>query len=347
MTTVSSDLGRTRPPAPSRGTAASWAATAITAKTAATANAARHVVSVPISDAAGKLATVARKIPELTTASAVLRARSLTRLIAAPAPNTQNPPTHTPSTARAASITPKPGARPAITSETTTSALRPTSSLRRSSRAEHRASSGAATAAATAGTTTISPPVPTEHAQVPADVREQPHRDQLREHQRERPQRDGDHRGPRVALPGPRPRADPAGQLRRRHPVNHGAAARGGHRARRCGDPAAPGGEAAGPRFPRSRSRFVMSRLPVAGGHASRPRRAGHLLPATYVIYHVTVNMTCHVIIAREGCAPGCLAARRPAWARQAGRPVTVPGAGEDARPRLAGRRRERAPLPG
>ena len=33
------------------------------AKTAATANAARHVVSVPISDAAGKLATVAMKIP--------------------------------------------------------------------------------------------------------------------------------------------------------------------------------------------------------------------------------------------------------------------------------------------
>ena len=54
MTTVSSDLGRTRPPAPSRGTAASPAATAIAAKTAATANAARHVVSVPISDAAGK-----------------------------------------------------------------------------------------------------------------------------------------------------------------------------------------------------------------------------------------------------------------------------------------------------
>ena len=146
--TVSSDLGRTRPPAPSRGTAASWAATAITAKTAATANAARHVVSVPISDPAGKLATVAMKIPELTTATAVPRARSLTRVIAAPAPNTQNPPTHTPSTARAASITPMPGARPAITSETRTSALRLTSTARRSSRAEHRASSGAATAAA-------------------------------------------------------------------------------------------------------------------------------------------------------------------------------------------------------
>ena len=116
VTTVSSDLGRTRPPAPSRGTAASWAATAITAKMAATANAARHVVSVPISDAAGKLATVAMKIPELTTAIAVLRACSLTRLIAAPAPNTQNPPTPMPSTARAASITPMPGAMPAITS---------------------------------------------------------------------------------------------------------------------------------------------------------------------------------------------------------------------------------------
>jgi hypothetical protein len=52
------------------------------------------------------------------------------------------------------------GARPAITSETKTSALRATSNLRRSSRAEPRVSSGAATAAATAGTTTISPPVP-------------------------------------------------------------------------------------------------------------------------------------------------------------------------------------------
>ena len=79
VTTVSSDLGRTQLAAvPSRGTAASWAATAITAKTAATANAARHVVSVPISDPTGKLATVAMKIPELTTATAVPRARSLT-----------------------------------------------------------------------------------------------------------------------------------------------------------------------------------------------------------------------------------------------------------------------------
>ena len=85
VTTVSSDPGRTRPPGPSRGTAASWAATAITAKTAATANAARHVVSVPISDPAGKLATVAMKIPELTTATAVPRALSLTSVIAAPA----------------------------------------------------------------------------------------------------------------------------------------------------------------------------------------------------------------------------------------------------------------------
>jgi len=122
---------------------------------------------VPISDPAGKLATVAPKIPALTTATAVPRARSLTSVIAAPAPNTQNPPTHTPSTARAASITPMPGARPAITSETTTSALRPTSALRRSSRAAHRVSAGAATAAVTAGTTTISPPVPTETPRCP------------------------------------------------------------------------------------------------------------------------------------------------------------------------------------
>jgi hypothetical protein len=49
------------------------AGAAIAAKTAATANAARHVVSVPISDAAGRLATVAMKIPELTTAIAVPR----------------------------------------------------------------------------------------------------------------------------------------------------------------------------------------------------------------------------------------------------------------------------------
>jgi hypothetical protein len=50
-----------------------------------------------------------------------------------------------------------PGATPPITSEARTSALRPTSTLRRSSRAEHSVSSGAASAAATAGTTTISP----------------------------------------------------------------------------------------------------------------------------------------------------------------------------------------------
>jgi hypothetical protein len=111
VTPVSRDLGRTGPPGPSRGTAASWAASAITAKTAATANATRHVVSVPISDAVGTLTTVAMKIPELTTATAVPRACSLTSVIAAPAPNTQNPPTHTPSTARAASITSIPGAR--------------------------------------------------------------------------------------------------------------------------------------------------------------------------------------------------------------------------------------------
>ena len=60
-----------------------------------------------------------------------------------------------------------PGARPAITSETTTSALRPTSTARRSSRAEHKASTGAVTAAATAGTTTISPPVPIETPRCP------------------------------------------------------------------------------------------------------------------------------------------------------------------------------------
>ena len=53
---------------PTADPAASWATTAITAKTAATANATRYVVSVPISDATGKLATVAMKIPALTTA---------------------------------------------------------------------------------------------------------------------------------------------------------------------------------------------------------------------------------------------------------------------------------------
>ena len=59
------------------------------------------------------------------------------------------------------------GAMPAITSETRTSALRPTSTLRRSSRAEQRVNTGAATAAATAGTTTISPPVPIETRRCP------------------------------------------------------------------------------------------------------------------------------------------------------------------------------------
>ena len=60
-----------------------------------------------------------------------------------------------------------PGARPAITSETRTSALRPASTARRSSRAGQRASSGAATAAATADTTTISPPGPIETPMCP------------------------------------------------------------------------------------------------------------------------------------------------------------------------------------
>jgi hypothetical protein len=54
-----------------------------------------------------------------------------------------------------------------VRSETRTSALRPTSTARRSSRAEHSVSSGAATAAATAGTTTIRPPVPTETRRCP------------------------------------------------------------------------------------------------------------------------------------------------------------------------------------
>jgi hypothetical protein len=75
------------------------------------------------SGAAGRLATVAMKIPELTTATAVPRACSLTRAMAAPAPNTQNPPIDTPNAARAASITPMSGAMPPITSETRTSAL--------------------------------------------------------------------------------------------------------------------------------------------------------------------------------------------------------------------------------
>jgi hypothetical protein len=193
------------------------------------------------------------KIPALTTAIAVPRACSLTRVIAAPAPNTQNPPTPIPSTARAASIIPMSGARPAITSETTTSALRPTSTLRRSSRAEHRVSAGAATAAVTAGTTTISPPVPTETPQVPADVAEQPHRDHLREHQRE---------------------------------------------------------------------------LPAAGGHASRPGGPVTFSSATYVIYHVTVNVMYHVIIDWEGRRR----ARLPVCLRAAAVGIREAGAGASRR---------------
>ena len=41
---------------------------------------------------------------------------------------------------------------------------------------------------------------------------------------------------------------------------------------------AAPGGAGAGPCCARSRLRFAMSRLPMAGGHVSRPRRAGYPL---------------------------------------------------------------------
>ena len=105
-----------------------------------------------------------------------------------------------------------------------------------------------------------------------------------------------------VALPGPRPGADAAGQVRRHHPVQHGAAGRGGHRARRPGGLATPAVTAPVPRCARSRLRFVMSRLPVAGGHVPGPGGPVTVSSATYVICHVNVNMTCHVIIGRKGC---------------------------------------------
>ena len=122
----------------------------------------RQLVTFPIREARGSAATVATKIPPLTSAIAVPFASSRTSAIAAPEPNTQNPPMHTPSRALAASITAKFGAAAATRSEANTRPIKPRSSRRRSTRAAPIASSGAEIAAHTAGITTIRPATPIE-----------------------------------------------------------------------------------------------------------------------------------------------------------------------------------------
>ena len=102
---MSSVLGSTRRPPPSLGIAASWKLIALRATPQPPANATRQLVTFPIREARGSAATVATKIPPLTSAIAVPFASSRTSAIAAPEPNTQNPPMHTPSRALAASIT--------------------------------------------------------------------------------------------------------------------------------------------------------------------------------------------------------------------------------------------------
>jgi hypothetical protein len=161
--------------------------------------------------------------------------------------------------------------------------------------------------------------------------------------------------------------------------------AREGHRARRPGGLAAPGVDAAGP--PPHQIAVALSHVqaPEAGGHVSRPRRAGHPLLGNIG----DVSRNCQHDMSRNyqlggppACPVACLcaaavgicgagagasrrltgavlppdppaasvilskglgrrisASRRPAWARQAGSPVTVPGGSADAdRVGLAGR---------
>jgi hypothetical protein len=180
--------------------------------------------------------------------------------------------------ARAASITPMPGAMAAIMSETRTSALRPASTLRRSSRAEQRVSSGAATAAATAGTTTISPPVPIETRRCPLISASSP----------------TGITSENTSANDPSAMATTAGQALRsragaRAPMRQASCA-GTTRATtvplraRVTGPAGlvawprPAVTAPVPRLARSRVALSHVQAPQAGDHVSRPRRAGHLL---------------------------------------------------------------------
>jgi hypothetical protein len=164
--------------------------------------------------------------------------------------------------------------------------------------------------------------------------------------------------------------------------------AREGHRARRPGGLAAwPLPELTPPAPPPRQIAVALSHVqaPEAGGHVSRPRRAGHPLLGNIG----DVSRNCQHDMSRNyqlgglpACPVACLraaavgicgagagasrrltgavlppdppaasailskglgrrisASRRPAWARQAGSPVTVPGGGADAdRVGLAGR---------
>ncbi len=161
-TIVSSALAATFLPLPRHGSTAPWARIEAAAIPAEIQNAARQVLTCPISAEAGSAATVAMKMPPLTIASALPRASSSTSEIAAPDPKTQKPPMATPSKPRDTSITPKFGVKAATTFETSIKSPRARRSARRSIAAELRVSSGAATAAVTAGTTIVSPPTPIE-----------------------------------------------------------------------------------------------------------------------------------------------------------------------------------------
>ena len=147
--------------------------------------------------------------------------------------------------------------------------------------------------------------------------------------------------------------------------------AREGHRARRPGGLAAPGVDAAG--LPPRQIAVALSHVqaPEAGGHVSRPRRAGHLLLGNIgdVSRNCQHDMSRNSQLGRlsaypfaaaavgfrgagagawrrltgavrprdpagsigdlvEGIGRRISACRRPALARQAGSPVTVPGGG-------------------
>ncbi len=166
----------------------------------------------------------------------------------------------------------------------------------------------ATAAAATAGTTTINPPVPIETPRCPLMSASSPPGSPPRTPARTTPAR---WRPPRATRRAPRPA--PARRCGR-----PGAPAPPGAARCRCARgspgpptwwPGRPGGDGAGPP-PRQiavallscpGSRWPVVTCPGPGGPVT-------FSSATYVICHVNVNMTCHVIIGRKGCrGPGRL----------------------------------------
>ena len=150
----------------------------------------------------------------------------------------------------------------------------------------------------------------------------------------------GDHRRPSVALPGLGPGADAARQVRRHNPVSQTAAARG-HQAPQPGDLPAPASNAAASPLRQIAGALGHAQSPDAGGHVSRPRRAGHLLlgnlrdisrncqhdvSRNYRLGGLTAPAASAIL--SKGLGRRISASRRPAWARQAGSPVTLPGGG-------------------